>query len=115
MQKDFDNSRRMDAPKPKKQPTKTATVSTPSPAPTPRGEAPRVTSKSQQVPTKDWSAKPIQQEPRGLDGTEQSKKDWDKTGSSSAPIDNNKDWGKKVERSQVKKAPAPRRDLDRSR
>lgn len=115
VKKDFDNSRRMEPLEPKKQPTKVMSVSAPSPAPAPRGEAPRATSKPQQVPTKDWSKTPVPQKPRGLSGTEPAKKDWAKTGASVAPIDKPKDWGKKVEPSKPKSAPRPSRDFTRDR
>lgn len=115
VKKDFDNSRRMEPLEPKKQPTRVMPISTPSPAPAPRGDAPRVTSKPQQVPTKDWSKMPVPQQPRGLSGTEPAKKDWDKTGASKQTAAPPKDWGKKVESSKSRPVPKPSRDMDRSR
>lgn len=113
---EFDASRKPPALTPK-QPIKSATVSTPSPAPTPSGEVPRPTTHRQDVPAKDWKkSAPVQPAPRGLDGTEQASKDWKKTGAEKKDVQPPKDWGKKVERSsEIKKAPTPRRDLDRSR
>ena len=113
---EFDASRKPPAPAPK-QPMKSATVSTPSPAPAPRGEVPRSTAQRRAVPAKNWKkSAPVQAAPRGLDGTEQASKDWKKTGAVQEDVQPPKDWGKKVERvSEIKKAPAPKRDLDRSR
>lgn len=115
VKKDFDNSRRKDTPKPKTQPTRTAHVSSPSPAPQPRGEAPRVTSKPVKVPTKDWSKSGTQRPAKGISGTEPAKKDWSKSAAPKSASTPPKDWSKKAERSAVKKAPTPRRDMDRSR
>ncbi|MCP4184874.1 MAG: relaxase/mobilization nuclease domain-containing protein [Hyphomicrobiales bacterium] len=117
VKKDFDNSRRPDPAKPKPQPTRKATVSTPSPAPSPTGEVPRSTAKQQTVPkSKDWSKSSTLTAGQGITRAKPVKKDWEKTGASAAKVEKPKDWGKKVERKgEVKKAPTPRRDLDRSR
>lgn len=112
---EFDNSRKPTAPA-RQQPMKSATVSTPTPAPAPRGEVPRSTVQRQAVPAKDWKKeKPIEQ-PRGLSGTDQVSNDWKKSGAAKEDVQPPKDWGRKVERSsEIRKAPTPSRDLDRSR
>ena len=117
VKRDFDNSKRPVQSKPKQQPTKRATVSTPAPTPAPKGEVPRPQSKSQVVPKgKDWSKKPVRADKSGLGGVAPAKKDWSRTGASKQSIQQPKDWSKKADRSSaVKKAPTPRRDLDRSR
>lgn len=118
VKRDFDNSKKAQ-PATKQSATKRTTVSTPAPAPAPRGETPRATAKSQVVPKgKDWSQKPAKAEKRGLSGTAPAKKDWNKTGASmtKAKVEKPKDWSKKADRAgAIKKAPTPRRDLDRSR
>ncbi len=140
VKKDFDNTRQPKPVEPKKQPTRRATVSAPSPAPSPSGEVPRTTAKKQTVPAKDWSKSSTTTKSAR---TKPVKKDWDKTGANKAPIVPPKDWGKKVERQGVKatydkstskkvadpkdwskkaerpreirEAPKPNRDFDRSR
>lgn len=116
VKKDFDKTRRADPATPKPQTTRRSVVSAPSPMPAPKGEVPRVSGKTQRVAAKDWSKTPVQADKRGLGGVTPAKRDWAKTGASKQPVSQPKDWGKKVERSgAVKKAPAPCRDLDRSR
>lgn len=115
VKRDFENSRKIDTPKPKAQPTRQASVSSPAPSPAPKGEVPRATAKTQTVPAKDWSKTPVQAEKAGLGGVTPAKKDWAKTGASKQPVTPPKDWGKKVERAKPKPAPRPSRDMDRSR
>lgn len=139
VKKDFDKKTTRDL-APKKQATRKATVSTPSPAPSPSGEVPRSTSKAQTVPAKDWSKSSATTK---VSVKKPAKKDWDKTGANKAPVVPPKDWGKKAERDGVKStydksaskkfaepkdwsakpdkpreirdAPKPNRDFDRSR
>lgn len=108
---EFEASRKPPAPTPKQQ-MKPATVSNPSPAPAPSGEVPRSNVRRQDVPAKDWK----KDVPATQSHSVAPAKDWSATGASKPEIVPPKDWGKKVERSsEIKKAPAPRRDLDRSR
>jgi len=65
---------------------------------------------------KDWKKTAPADKPRGLNSIPPASKDWKKTGASKQEVQPPKDWGKKAERSsEIKKAPTPRRDLDRSR
>lgn len=115
VKREFENSRKIETPKPKPQPTRQAVVSTPSPSPAPKGEVPRATAKAKTVPAKDWSKTPVQAEKTGLGGVAPAKKDWGKTGASKQSVTPPKDWGKKVERSKPRPAPRPSKDMDRSR
>ena len=99
VKKEFENSQKVEAAKPKPQPTRRATVSTPSPAPSPSGDVPRSTVQAKTVPAKDWSKTSTTTK---TTGAKPAKKDWDKTGASKAPIIPPKDWSKKAERQSVK-------------
>lgn len=115
VKREFENSRKIETPKPKPQPTRQAVVSSPAPSPAPKGEVPRVTAKTQTVPAKRWDKPAPAPEKKGLDGTAPAKRDWGKTGASKGDVSPPKDWGKKVERAKPRPAPKPSKDMDRSR